>query len=220
MLSSRHATILFILSAIIILGLFSLSVRSRTPPSYKDITSQPAEQTNSEIASPAKPTITTADPSIGPINASLTIVEFSDFRCPHCAAADFELKKIQQAYPARIRIVWKDFPILPPLNLTWLAHSAARCAEKQQKFWEFHDLLFANQSNLDNEKLLFLARELNLDESAFQQCLRSGLTEPLISRGFEEGKTIGVDGTPFFFVNGEKWTGEMTVEKIGELIRE
>ncbi len=131
----------------------------------------------------------------------------------------FELKKILQTYPDKVRLVWKDFPFLPPLNLTWLAHEAARCAEKQNQFWEYHDLLFANQGDLTEEKLAQFAQVLKLDETQFNQCLSTGLTKPLVQRGFEEGQALGVDGAPFFFVNGEKWMGEMTSEKIGELIK-
>ena len=216
MSSSRLTTILFILLLSFILAIFYLSVHSSTPSSK---TPNPPAEPAKETVSLTAPTITLADPSLGPTKASIMIVDFSDFSCPHCAAADMELKKILQTYPDKARLVWKDFPFLPPLNLTWLAHEAARCAEKQNQFWEYHDLLFANQGNLTEEKLSQFAQELKLNETQFNQCLSTGQTRPLVQRGFEEGRALGVDGAPYFFVNGEKWKGEMTVERIGELIK-
>lgn len=213
-MSPKPLAFLLVLLALLIIGLFFSSIRSNTPPSF--LSELKKEQTPPLPL--AKPTITLADPSLGPIKAAVTIVEYSDFRCPHCAATEMELKKILQTYPDKIRLVWKDFPFLPPLNITWLTHVAARCAEKQNKFWEYHDLIFANQENLSREKLIFFARELKLDETQFVQCLDSGQTKPLVSRGFEEGQAVGVDGAPFFFVNGEKWTGEMTAETINVIL--
>lgn len=212
----KSGSILLILLILVILGLFYLSVRSQTPPSYEEMTRGPEKP--AETGAKPVPTITLADPSLGPAKAAVTIIEYSDFRCPHCALAEMELKKILQTYPDKVRLVWKDFPFLPPLNITWLTHAAARCAERQNKFWEYHDLIFANQQDLSQDKLLSFARELKLNETDFSQCLASGQTKPLVSRGFEEGKAVGVDGTPFFFVNGEKWNGEMTVENIAEVV--
>ena len=76
-----------------------------------------------------------------------------------------------------------------------------------------------NQDNLSRKNLLALAKEFKLDENLFVQCLESGQTKPLVQRAFEEGKSLGVDGAPYFFVNGEKWNGEMTKERIGEMIK-
>lgn len=208
-----------ILGVILILVAFFNSVRSNSVSSYEKLIKQAQPKNDTTVKNLSAPTVTVADPILGPTNAQITIVEYADFRCPHCAEANFELKKIREAFPDKVRLVWKDFPFLPPVNVTWLAHEAARCAEKQGKFWEYHDVLFMNQDNLSRENLLAIAREFKLDEKIFVQCLESGQTKPLIQRGFEEGKAVGVDGAPYFFVNGEKWTGEMTVERIGEMIK-
>ncbi len=219
MKTSNLIPFLIIIGIIFILAAFLNYVRSHSPSAYQNLIKQ--TQTKSETDAPTltSPTITAADPALGPTNAQITIVEYADFRCPHCAEVNFELKKIIAAYPDKVRWVWKDFPFLPPVNVTWLAHEAARCAEKQGKFWEYHDTLLMNQNNLSRENLLALAKEFKLDENLFVQCLESGQTKPLIQRGFEEGKAVGVDGAPYFFVNGEKWKGEMTAEKIGDLLK-
>ncbi|MEK7189757.1 MAG: DsbA family protein [Patescibacteria group bacterium] len=216
---AKNAVIFLLIGgAILILAAFFNSVRSNSASSFEKLIKQSQTKTEAETKTLSTPTVTIADPILGPTNAQITIVEYADFRCPHCAEANFELKKIIAAYPDKVRWVWKDFPFLPPINVTWLAHESARCAEKQGKFWEYHDALFMNQNNLSRENLLALAKEFKLDENLFVQCLESGQTKPLVQRGFEEGKAVGVDGAPYFFVNGEKWKGEMTVEKISEVI--
>jgi protein-disulfide isomerase len=218
-MAKRIFIFLLILGVIFILVAFFNSVRSNSVSSYEKIIKQTQKKTETDTKTLLVPTITTADPILGPANAQITIVEYADFRCPHCAEANFEIKKIIAAYPGKVRWVWKDFPFLPPINVTWLAHESARCAEKQGKFWEYHDALFMNQDNLSRENLLTLAKEFKLDENLFVQCLESGQTKPLIQRAFEEGKAVGVDGAPYFFVNGEKWNGEITVERIKDLLK-
>jgi len=218
-MAKRIFLFLLILGVILILITFFNSVRSNSPSSYEKLIKQTQTKPETNIKTLSAPAITAADPILGPTNAQITIVEYADFRCSHCAEANFELKKIIAAYPDKVRWVWKDFPFLPPVNVTWLAHESARCAEKQGKFWEYHDALFMNQDNLSRENLLALAKEFKLDEKLFVQCLESGQTKPLVQRGFEEGKTLGVDGAPYFFVNGEKWNGEITKEKIGEIVK-
>lgn len=216
----KKAILFFIiLGVIFIIVAFFNSVRSNSISSYEKLIKQSQTKTETNTKTLSTPTVTAADPILGPTNAQITIVEYADFRCPHCAEANFELKKIIAAYPDKVRWVWKDFPFLPPVNITWLAHEAARCAEKQGKFWEYHDALFMNQNNLSRENLLALAKEFKLDENSFVQCLESGQTKALVQRGFEEGKAVGVDGAPYFFVNGEKWNGEMTAERIVEMIK-
>lgn len=166
-----------------------------------------------------KPRITFLDPALGLADAKITIVEFSDFRCPHCAKVNVELKKILNARPNEVRLVWKDFPFLPPADLSWQAHEAARCAGEQKKFWEYHDALFADQNYYSALRFLELADSLKLDKTAFTDCLQSGKIKPIVQRSFDEGAALGVDGAPYFFVNGERWTGEMTQERIEGLLK-
>lgn len=206
---------LIITLGIISLVFFYLFTRLSAPP-LSPSTEEKTNESSNQIFT--EPTISLADPSLGPAQAKVTIVEFADYRCPHCSLVNLELKKILQTYPNHVRLVWKDFPFLPPLDVTWQAHEAARCAEKQKKFWEFHDVIYANQDNLQKDQILNIAKTLNLNITQFSQCLDSEETKPLIIKSSEEGKTLGVDGAPFFFVNGKKWIGEMTVEKIGAII--
>lgn len=176
-----------------------------------------AESVKEEIVL-TKPTITFVDPILGAVKPKITIVVFSDFRCPHCAISNKILREAARLHPQEVRVVWKDMPILPPLDLAWKIHQAARCAGEQGKFWEYNDLLFANQTGLDMGKLNDLAVSIGLDAVKFPDCLASGRTLPLVQRAYDEGRALQIDEVPFYFVNGEKYNGELTLEKIEEIM--
>ena len=193
-----------VLVASAVLGLFYLFVRSNTPPSLKS-EAQPTLPQN-QIQPLAKPIISFADPSLGPPNAPYTIINFSDFRCPYCATTAADLNALQKKYPDKIRLISKDFAFLPPRASSERLHQAARCAWQENKFWEYHDWLFAN-SNLNgikDEQLLTQAKNLGLDEKKFSSCLNSGAMQKAVQNNFAEGQRLGVDGTPYLFLNGEK----------------
>lgn len=208
-------TIIFLtLLGVLVLIIFYRDLQKNQP---LDLLNQQAEKTKRTLA--GKPQITFLDPVLGPADAKITIIEFSDFRCPHCAEADKKLKEILKTYPKDARLVWKDFPFLPPADLSFQAHEAARCAGEQKKFWEYHDALFVEQNYYSSLRFLELAESLGLDKAAFTACLQSGKMKPIVRRSFDEGEALGVDGAPYFFVNGERWSGEMTKERIGELLK-
>jgi len=140
------------------------------------------------------------DPSIGPENAAITIVEFSDFRCPFCARAKPTLKQILETYGDKIRFVYRDFPILGPQSQK--AAEAAECADEQGKFWQYHDLLFANQQTLDIPNLKQYAVDIGLNPSIFNDCLDSGKMASEVEKDFQDGQDYGVSGVPAFFING------------------
>lgn len=165
------------------------------------------------------PTITVADPIRGPKNASVTIVEFGDFLCPYCAAAEPVLREFLAAHPRDVRLVWKDFPIKGKHPLAEEAALAARCAEEQKKFWEYHDLLLTNQDSATPQMLVRLAQELNLDLSRFENCTREKTGLPRVEHGIEEGTSLGIDGVPYFFVNGERFSGAPTRPVLEEMLK-
>ena len=212
--TAKITLIVLTVFGVFILVIFYLSLQKNRPLSEQN---QPVEQVKRTLTT--KPLITFLDPIIGPADAKVTIVEFADFRCPHCVKAGEELKKILKAYPNEVRLVWKDFPFLPPMDLSFQAHEAARCASEQKKFWEYNDALFAEQNYYSALHFLELAESLKLDKTAFTACLQSGKMKPIVQRLFDEGVDLGIDGAPYFFVNGERWIGEMTKERIGELLK-
>jgi len=199
------------------LGFGALTVISLLVLGFFGATSFPFKKTaknvvpnNPENRVLAAPTVTVADPIRGPKNAPVTLVEFGDFLCPYCAAAEPVLMEFLAAHPNEVRLVWKDFPIKDKHPLAEEAAMAARCAEEQKKFWEYHDLLFANQESLTPQALVRLAQELNLDLSRFQTCQNEKTWLPRVERGLEEGIALAIDGVPYLFVNGKRISGTIT----------
>lgn len=162
------------------------------------------------------------DPVLGSAEAPVTIIAFEDFECPFCArfTAEAEQSLIQNEIKAGLaRIVWKDFP-LSIHSRARPAHEAARCAEEQGKFWEYHDLLFSDQSRLNAPDLKARARELGLDTAVFDSCFDSHKYRALVERGLREGAQAGVSGTPSFVINGTVVVGALPYESFAEIIAE
>lgn len=148
------------------------------------------------------------DPIMGPEDAPVTIVEFSDFQCPYCQrSADEVLPLVFEEYGDQVRLVYRDFPLTQIHPQALPAALAAECADDQDKFWEYHDLLFANQNALDDASLKAYAAEVGLDEAAFDQCYSSQEHLDEVRTDYQDGLTYGVSGTPAFFVNGLRIVG-------------
>ncbi len=138
----------------------------------------------------------------GDPKAPVIIVEFSDFQCPYCKTAQTTLKNILTKYNGRVKLAYRDFPLREIHPQAQTAAEAARCAGEQGKFWEFHDALFADQSNQKEADLAAHARTLGLDEKSFQSCLGSGKYTPKVEEDLQDGSRVGITGTPGFFING------------------
>jgi protein-disulfide isomerase len=148
--------------------------------------------------------------------APVIIVEFSDFQCPYCRKAQPILKDLLAKYEGRVSVAYRDFPLREIHPQAQLAAEASRCASEQGKFWEYHDLLFANPDKLDRQGLLEHSRSLKLDEKQFDSCLASGKYKAKIDEDIQEGSQAGVSGTPGFFINGVPVSGaqpEATFER-------
>ena len=157
-----------------------------------------------------KPKIESRDPFLGPEYAKLAIFGFEDFKCVFCKQMQPVIKKAIEDHPGRVKYVWKDFPanILHP-NVS-KAHEAARCAEDQGAFWEYHDKLYEWQDDLSMEVYYYIADELGLEREKFSKCLQSGEKEGLISEKIAEGLSLGVDGTPYFFIGNLRITSAIS----------
>ena len=140
-------------------------------------------------------------PSLGPKNASVTIVEFSDFQCPFCARASETLKRVREHFGDKIRIVFRHYP-LPIHKDAPKAAEAAICANEQGKFWEMHDHLFASAPKLEIADLQRYAVEIGLNKEQFNQCLSSGKYAKTWALDKTDGTSYGMTGTPSFFING------------------
>jgi protein-disulfide isomerase len=139
----------------------------------------------------------------GSPKAPVIIVEFSDFQCPFCQQIQPRLKKLLAKYEGHVSLAFRDFPLPPTAHpQAQLAAEASRCAAEQNRFWEYHDLLFSNPRNLDHSGLVEFASNLRLDTQRFDACLTSRKYSSKVEEDLKEGLKIGVSGTPSFLVNG------------------
>jgi protein-disulfide isomerase len=156
-------------------------------------------------------------PALGPANAPITIVEFSDFQCPFCRATEPTLKELRSPYGDKIRLFYMDYPL--PMHAHALdAARAARCAGEQGKFWPFHDALFADQQKLAPADLKATAQSLGLDTGKFNGCLDQSKYTEQVNQDEARGKQVGINGTPGFFVNGRLISGAQKVDVFEEMI--
>ncbi len=156
-------------------------------------------------------------PSKGDPKAPITIVEFSDFECPFCSRAEEAVKQVLEAYKGKVRVVYRDFP-LPFHAKAQKASEAALCAGDQNKYWEMHEKLFANQQKLDLPDLKAHAKEVGVDMGKFDQCLASGAKAGVVEASKKAGEAVGVTGTPAFFINGRPLTGAVPFDQFKEII--
>ncbi|MGA8890553.1 MAG: DsbA family protein [Anaeromyxobacteraceae bacterium] len=156
-------------------------------------------------------------PSRGPATAPITIVEFSDFECPYCSRAEETVSEVLRVYGDKIRVVYRDLP-LPNHTNAPKAAEAAHCAGEQDKYWEMHAKLFANQRALDVAALKGYAKDLKLDQAKFDKCLDSGAMAAKVEEGKKAGNELGINGTPAFFVNGILISGAQPFDAFKEII--
>ena len=160
------------------------------------------------------------DPVLGNASAAVTLVEFSDFQCPFCAAVMPTLKRVQETYGDQVRIVWKDFPLTAIHPQAFGAAQAGQCAQEQGKFWELHDRLFANQQALQPESLKTHAAAAGLDAPAFNECLDSAKYAGHVQAQMDVGTSLGVASTPTVFVNGRMVSGAQPYAVFTKIIDE
>jgi protein-disulfide isomerase len=142
----------------------------------------------------------------GSPGAPITIVEFSDLRCPFCARMPVVLEEVLKRYAGQVRWVFKHFP-LPMHSDAPLAHAAAQAAGEQGRFWEMHDAIFARSQTLQRSDVMTLASQLGLNVDRFVADLDRQSLKALVDRDVAEGRRAGVTGTPTFFINGTRLSG-------------
>ena len=154
----------------------------------------------------------------GAPDATVTLVEYGDFECPHCARAHHQLKRLEAWAGDRFALVFRHFPIAQLHPHAQLAAEAAEAAGAQRRFWEMHDLIFEREDGLDASALLQFAANLRLDLKEFNDALREHHYVSKPRRDFMEGVRSGVNGTPTFFVNGARYQGPHTADAFLALI--
>lgn len=141
----------------------------------------------------------------GKIDSAVTLTEYGDFQCPACGAAESVLvEPLLQKYGNKVRFEFKQFPLRGIHPYAEEAAEATECAADQGKFWEMHDIIYKNQSDLSSSNLRAWAQELKLDTDLFGRCLKSKLKKPVVQADYSAGEKLGVNSTPSFFVDGEK----------------
>ncbi|PIS42066.1 MAG: hypothetical protein COT24_05500 [Candidatus Kerfeldbacteria bacterium CG08_land_8_20_14_0_20_40_16] len=163
--------------------------------------------------------ITKADHVRGDFNAPVTLVEFSDFECPYCEKHFPTLNKILDDYPGKVRLVYKHFPLASLHPNAQKAAEASECADEQDKFWEYHDKLFAGQpTGFSLDKFKQWAKDLGLKADQFNNCLDNGKYAQKVQTDAQEGQQKGVQGTPATFVNGRLVSGAAPYDSFKQVI--
>ena len=154
----------------------------------------------------------------GKADAKITMVEFSDFQCPFCLQAYTTVKSLLKKYDGKVKLSYRDLPLLPTPPGVPGSAEAARCAGEQGKYWEYHDLLFENQDDVGREAFLDHAETVKLDLEQFKTCLDSGKFKAAVQQDFQEGIRLGLTGTPGFFINGVMLKGAQPLAEFEEII--
>ncbi len=164
---------------------------------------------------------------MGPENAPVTIVEFSDFQCPFCRLGAIMMNNVMNRFPDKVRVVFKNFPLDPACNpevkrsvhpLACEAAKVAHCAHRQGKFKPVYEKIFENQKELNRESLRRFAEEEGISEQELSACIDSPETQEAIGRDIREGVQLGVQSTPTFYINGKKMEGMAPLPVWSDLI--
>ena len=158
------------------------------------------------------------DRSKGPVDAPVLIVEFSDFECPFCQQATATITELLARYPDEIRFIYKDFP-LPNHPNAFKAAEAGHCAHEQDKFWEYHDTLFATE-DLGIDALKGHAEDLGLDLDSFAACLDDARHAETVTAEMATGRSYGASSTPTLFINGRPIFGAMPLSVFDEIVQQ
>jgi len=159
-------------------------------------------------------------PAKGVDTAPVTIAEFAEFQCPFCESVTPTLQQIAERYKDRVRFVWKHLPLVRIHSHAMDASVAAEAARNQDRFWEYHDKLFANQKQLEPEDLQRYAQELGLDLARFDRDRQDPAVKTKVLEDMAEATQLGVTSTPTFFINGRLVSGAMPFETFSTIIDE
>lgn len=154
----------------------------------------------------------------GPLDAPIVLVEYGDFQCPYCGEAYPELKAVQAEMGEALCFVFRHFPLVNAHPHAERAAEFAEAAATLGRFWEMHDVLYENQSALDDRSLVGYASELGFDRALIESALR-GDYAARVRRDFDGGVRSGVNGTPCLFINGRRYDGPRDAQTLVALMR-
>ena len=183
---------------------------------YVDPGAKPEPRAPQGPAAAVKFTDLKGRPSLGPENAQITLVEYSDFHCPFCKRIEPTIDQVMQTYAGKVRKVWRHYP-LPFHKGADRTHEASECAHEQGKFWEFHKQIL-DATVRDDAAFAKIATDIKLDKNKFDQCLASGKYKAVVQSDMSSGSKNGVDGTPAVFVNGWLISGAQPFSSFQKII--
>jgi protein-disulfide isomerase len=153
-------------------------------------------------------------------DCAITIVEYSEFQCPFCVKVLPDVKRVLSEYKGKVRWVVRDFP-LSFHDRARPAAIAAHCAGQQGKYWNMYGILFDNQRKLGDDDLKKYAGKIGLNKGKFDKCVaNSGPVEEVIDKNFRTGASLGVSGTPAFFINGRRLSGALPFSEFERVIKD
>jgi protein-disulfide isomerase len=168
-------------------------------------------------------TLTLPDPArdhiSGSVDGSVRLLEYGDYECPACGAAQPIVEEIQRRLGDDLCFAFRHFPLTKIHPHSEHAAEAAEAAGAHGNFWEMHNILFENQGALEDEDLAAYAAELRLDETRLIEEVTSGVYAPRIREDFKSGVRGGVNGTPTFFINGERYDGPIDLKNLSAALR-
>jgi len=156
----------------------------------------------------------------GPADAPISLLEYGDYECVFCGDARLVVKKIQQRLPGRLCFAFRNFPAANAHPHAPHAAEAAEAAGVQGKFWEMHDLLFEHQDALEDHMLSQYATILGLDADRLMDEVLTGVHTARVKEDFKSGARGGVNGTPSFFINGERYDGDLDFDELLDALLE
>ncbi len=154
----------------------------------------------------------------GPADAPVTVVEYGDFECPYCGQAEAVMRDLLADH-GDVRYVWRHLPLNDVHPNAQLAAEAAEAAAEQGSFWDMHDLLLSNQSDLRPGDLVGYAEQLGLDVDRFREHMRRGAGAERIDQDVDSADLSGVSGTPTFFINGRRHNGAYDLPTLSAEVR-
>jgi protein-disulfide isomerase len=169
----------------------------------------------------ALPSVDADDHARGPVDAPLTLIEYGDFQCPYCAAAHPVVDEIERRFAGRLRFVFRHFPLRQIHPHAEAAAEAAEAAGAQGRFWEMYHELYHHSRALGDEHLHGYAKAAGVpDLERFDHELAAGTYRHVLDTAIERAEESGVEGTPMFFVNGQPFEEEPSVEALSEALEE
>ena len=162
--------------------------------------------------------VSSDDPFLGNPAAKVTIVEFGDFECPFCLRAFPIMRALSQEYKEEARFIFRDFPLSDIHPFAQLSAQGGYCAHQQGKFWAYHDKLFQNQDKISREFLTTAASQSGLDMNEFSRCLESEEARQEVEDDYAAGLAAGAQGTPTWFLNGERVAGVIPEDVFRKII--